>query len=45
MRFVFKRLIDLNTISVSLKVASSVDIPYLKPYCSVTYVASMQLLA
>jgi len=29
-------LLDLNTINVSLKAASSVDIPFLKLYCSVT---------
>jgi hypothetical protein len=29
-------LIDLNTISISLMAASLIDIPFLKPYCSVT---------
>ena len=29
-------LIDFNTLSVILKTASSVDNPFLKPYCSVT---------
>ena len=29
-------LIDLNTRSVSLKATFSVDIPFLKPYCSLT---------
>jgi len=29
-------LIDFNTLSVCLKAASSVDIPFLKPHCSVT---------
>jgi len=28
--------IDLNTLSVGLKAASSVDTPFLKPYSSVT---------
>jgi len=31
-------LVDLNTLSVGLKEASSVDNPFLKPYSSVTSV-------
>jgi hypothetical protein len=33
--FIFQ-IIDLNTLSVSLKAASSVEIPFLKPYFSVS---------
>ena len=34
--FFFFWWIDLNTLSFSLKAASSVDAPFLKPFCSVT---------
>jgi hypothetical protein len=36
MQFSFFCLIDLNTLSVSLKVVCEVVVSFLKPYCSVT---------